>query len=719
VSIARAACVVVGVACILTVRSYGQPAAQANDVQAVPEFLTAPKPPRESYEPPSIRSIPGPQGESILLANSAMKIELRVDTSGRVQITSLRTESGRELLARPADCFSIANADGTAFKDGSSFRLGSWHMWLRTSHAEVELRLAAPEPVTWRLRLYRERPYLEQRFELPEGWREGNRVLVEVLPTAPHLRPVMPVNVMRRGFKKGAANVPGRNRFEFVESCEHLVYDPGARCGLAGFVAGVGGEEKMTAGEIRLLDHATATLGKDDPLARIVLFPFEGPVEKGFLAARRFISDEYSCQKDIYSRFTWNQFWLWQGKYPDWGYHECTAARLLDILPHLTAIGVEALHLDAGWELGTSGTPRPTAKEWTFDPVRFPEGFAPIQKYLREHGMAYITHLFTTAVDDPSIIMPIIENTDLDKLFIDANANEKTLAGLRLVRKKHPDFEVLVHSMNDARRASSFWKWGNLHYLSDINQIYFGEGTWQGYVSNLPPHTTKPRFIDLFTRCASYQAGWIWPYKTFHPPHAGYTMGGMPWYVPDMDVKAASSLIPTMIAACYTYAWGDDPRLVAPDTLSFFLDWTAFWKTFRPYVQEYQHVLPPPDGIHVDGAAHLKGNRGFMILFNPCPKEQEVTLKELLWSPELELDPRRPVELTDWTRPLDPAPLAPVDLASPGGSIAVAPLGYRVLGVNLDFEQTRAEVKRQRSLLVWPPRQLSGPPASQPHPAGQ
>jgi hypothetical protein len=718
VSIARAACLVVWATCILAVPSYAQPSSETTDAPAAPESPAAPTPPGKDHEPPSIRSMPGPQGESIILANHAVKVELRVDASKRIQITSLQTQTGRELLVRPADCFSIVNGDGTSFKEGSAFRLDSWHMWLHISHAEVELKLAAPEPVTWRLRLYRDKPYLEQRFELPEGWRVTNRALVEALPTSPHLRPIMPVNVMKRGFKKGVANVPGRNRFEFVDSCEHLVYDPDGRCGLAAFVAGVGGEEKMTAGEVRLLDHATATLGRDDPLARVVLFPFEGPVEKGFLAVRRFISGEYSCEKDIYSRFTWNQFWLWQGKHQDWGYHEVTAARLLDILPHLTAIGVEALHLDAGWELGTSSTPRPTAKEWIFDPVRFPEGFAPIQKYLRGHGMGYITHLFTKAVDDPSIIMPIIENTDLDKLFIDANANEKTLAGLRLIRKKYPDFEVLVHSMNDARRASSFWKWGNIHYLSDINQIYFGEGTWQGYVSDLPPHMTKPRFIDLFTRCAAYQAGWIWPYKTIHPPHAGYTMGGMPWYVPDMDVKAASSLILTMMAACYTYQWGDDPRLVAPDTLSFFLDWTAFWKTFRPYVQEYQHVLPPPDGIHIDGAAHLQGGRGFMVLFNPGSQEQDVTFKELLWSPELELDPRRPVELTDWTEPLDPAPLPAVDLANPGGAIPVTPLGYRVLGINLDLEQTRAEVRRQRSLLSWPPTQPSGPPASRPEGVG-
>ena len=684
--------------CLAAACAHGQPA------EPVPEFLTAPRPPRESFAVPTVRSTVDAGEESIVLTNYAMAVELRVDSSKRVSITSLRTESGRELLAKPASCFSIVNSDGTVFKDGSSLKLDKSHMWLHNSHAEVELRLSAPEPVTWRLRLYREKPYLEQRFELPEGWRTGERALLEVLPAASSLRPVMPVNVMKRGFKKGAADVPGRNRFEFVDQCEHVVYDPVAHCGLGAFVAGVGGEEKMTAGEIRLLDHPTATLRNDDPVGRIVIFPFEGAVEKGFAAVRRFISEEYSCQRDMHSPFTWNQFWLWQGKYPDWGYQECTAARIIDILPHLTAMGVEALHIDAGWEAGVRDIPRTEYKDWQFDPVRFPEGFAPIRKYLREHGMAYITHLFTGATNDPKIIMPLIEDTDLDKLFIDANANEKTLACLRTVRKKHPDFEVFVHSMNDARRATSYWKWGNIHYLSDFNQIYFGEGTWGGYANDLPAHTTKARFIDLFTRCAAYQAGWVWPYKGIHPPHAGFTMGGMDWYTPDMDVKAASSLILTTIAARYTYGWGDDPRLVAPDTLSFFLDWTAFWKTFRPYMQEYQHVLPPPDGVHIDGVAHLRGNEGFMILFNPGPKEQKVTLKELLWSPELELDPRRPVELTDWTKPLEPAGIGSVDLAKPEGELRVEPLGYRVIGVNVDLAAKKAEVVRQRSLLHWPPK---------------
>ena len=33
------------------------------------------------------------------------------------------------------------------------------------------MRLAAPERVIWRLRLYRGKPYLEQRFDVPADWR--------------------------------------------------------------------------------------------------------------------------------------------------------------------------------------------------------------------------------------------------------------------------------------------------------------------------------------------------------------------------------------------------------------------------------------------------------------------------------------------------------------------------------------------------------------------
>lgn len=662
-----------------------------------------PRPPRETYEAPSIHAVEEGGSEKIVLQNFALTLELQRDAAQQVRITSLKTEAGCELLAEPSAGFSILDGDGTPFRDASGFKLETWHAWLHNSYAEVELRLRAPEPVVWRLRLDRQKPWLEQSFELPHDWRTGGRTLVVTLLPAVSLRPVMPVNPMKFGFAKGVSAAPSRNSFEFVERSEHLIYDPDRRGGLAAFVVGPGGEESLSRGKVVLTDHATAALGDEDPVAKIVLFPFDGAVEKGFHTLRRFLAEEYSCQQNAYCPFLWNQFWLWQGKHADWGYQECTAARLLDILPHLQAMGVEMLHVDAGWEKGLVSTPRPTPQDWAFDPERFPQGFAPLRKYLREHSMGYATHLFTEAINNPEITLRIVEETDLDKMFLDARANEKTLAAMRRVRARYPGLEVFVHSMDDPRRAASYWKWGNLHYLGDFNQVYFGEGTWAPFLNDLPPEISRPRFVDLFTRVASYQATWVWPYKCLLPPHGGYTFAGMSWYIPEMGLSDASSYVLTTISSRYLYEWGDDPRLLKPEILNYFLDWTAFWKTIRPYLQDSQHVGAPPDGIHVDGVAHLQDGQGFLFLFNPGTKPAEVSWKDVFWSPELELDPRRPAELSDWTQPLAPIGRGSVDLNDPQGHLTIEPLGSRVLGVNLDLDTVRGEVQRQRSLLHGPP----------------
>lgn len=685
------------ICCTLTLTACianAQPAAEP-----VPEYSVAPTAPRQYYDVPTVNATSGPDGEIITIKNYALSATITVDKDMLVSLTSLKTEYGRELLAKPSPCFSIVDGEGKAWRDGSKFKLAKWSMWLHNVDAEVELKLLAPEPVIWRLKTYRDKPYLEMRFETPYGWRTLDRVLVQTLATDPALRPVMPNNLMKRGFTNGMPNLTGRHRFEFVEKSEHMLYSADSHSGLVAFIAGVGGEESLTKGEVKLLDHATPSLGDDDPLGRALLFPFDGPVEKGFATVRKFVGHEYARQGDKYADMLWNQFWLWQWSFPNWGYEQFTAKRIMDILPHLNAIGVETVQLDAGWEKNY--------QEWVFDPVRFPDGFGPIHDYIRSHGMAYKTRTSGRLVDDPDVILRIVKETDLDKLFMDAPTDETTISKLRKVRKVYPSLEVLPHAMHDARRAGSYWFWGNIHYLSDIDMVYFGESNILSWLSKLKPDRNVIRVADLVTRAGAYQANWVWPYKCVLSPHAGWTIAnqpGTPQRYPDMGIPELSSLMTTTLAAQYTFQWGDDPRLLKPEILDYFLNWVAFFKTIRPTLVEYQHILPPPDGLNPDGTAHIINGKGLVFLFNPGDKPAKVSWKEVFWSPELEMDPRTPVELTEWADPMKPTKVATLDLAKPKGEITLQPLSQRVIGVNLDVESVKTEVKRQRSLLTWPPK---------------
>lgn len=665
--------------------------------QAVPEFRAAPGVPKKSWGVPRIRSSVANGSETIELSNDAATVKLVIDADRHIRMVSIRTCGGRELLSGAAACLVVVDEKGGVVKDGAGFAVDSWLPRQHSLYTEAEFRLSAPEAVTWRVRLYRDKPYIEQQFSVPKDWRSTGRAVAQVLTTVESLAPVMPNNSFGRGFSEGRPNLKGRHRFEFVAQSDHLCYDSDRNVGLAAFVAGVGGEERVQSGRLAMLDHAVAALD-GEPVGKFILWPFEGPVENGFLRLRRFVGEEYACQRGKSPFFSWNQFWLWQGGIQPANREVVTAERLIDILPYIAAVGCEEFHLDAGWEAGPG--------DWRFDPKRFPDGFEPLRRLLRQYGMRYHTWMNTAASEDPAVVSDLIEKTDLCKLFHDRTVDEKSIAAMREIRRRYPDFETFVH--HSTSRSGCYW-WGNIHFLSDFNQIYFGEGefwAWSNVLTEKPEGDVNKRFFsrhslragDLVTRSAAYQVNWAWPYTTIVPPHCGWA-----WFE-DRPLDELASRMFTTIAARADYQWGEDPRMLRPEVLSFFMDWTAFFKAARPYLREYQHVLAAPDGIHPDGAAHVVDGRGFVVLCNPGSRKADVSLKELLWEPELELDPTQPVRLSDWTKPLAPAEMQVVDLAKPDGSIGIQPLSYRVLGVNVDVGATLAEVKRQRSLVQWPPQ---------------
>lgn len=708
---------------------FGSVACSAGVEVPIPDFLSPPEKIAEHHDVPVIESQNCPDGERITLRNDFMSVQLLIGRDSRVLLQDIHTKSGHQMLKAPASSLSLVPSDGTVItsggkgfpaawvpedgedievketsndgdtliQDGRTFKVISWHPWHRLSYAEVEIRMQAPEPLTWHLRLYRDRPYLEQQFQISPEWRSQGRALAQNLPLVDSLNPVLPTNAFGRGFSNGRPNLPGRHRFEFVPQSDHVSYDAEKQIGIAAFVAGIGGEERICQGSMILLDHVTETLGSDEPPARFLIWPFEGPVQKGFTYIKAFIRDDYSCQGEKFGPFAWNQFWLWQGGPQPAGTEVVTATRLLDILPHIANLGCEEFHLDMGWEAGPG--------DWRFHPERFPQGFAPFKEFLRQRGMRYHTWMNDYASDDPDFLRPLIEQTDMCKLFLDRVVTEPSIASIRKLRESYPEFETFGHHTTS---RSSYYPWGNMHFLSDINQTYFGEGQFWMWSNILPGESDEPdvnkRFFtthslragDLVTRTAAYQAHWVWPYKCIVPPHCGWA-----WFE-ERSLEELASRMFTTIAARYDYQWGLDPRLVRGEVLDFFLDWTAFFKTARPYLQQYQHVLAPPDGIHPDGAAHLIDGRGFVVLCNPSEEAADVEWKEILWEPELQLDPAARIAVTDWSDPLAPSDIGTVHVEQPEGSLALEPLSYRVIGLDIEVQSVLDAVIQERSKLHGP-----------------
>jgi hypothetical protein len=73
-----------------------------------------------------------------------------------------------------------------------------------------------------------------------------------------------------------------------------------------------------------------------------------------------------------------------------------------------------------------------------------------------------------------------------------------------------------------------------------------------------------------------------------------------------------------------------------------------------------------------------------------------VDWREILWEPELGLDGGARVSISDWTEPMAPVQLTDLDVAAPEGGLVMAPLSYRVLGVNVDVDRFAALVRSAR-----------------------
>lgn len=644
--------------------------------------------------------------EHITLSNAAVSFSIRIDPNHRAMVDSLKAVmTGEELLAAPSSIF--IGAIGTEKITSDSYQVTKWRGFQYPDYAELvmeftrEKDVPGPASIVWKVRAFRLHPWIEQTFDLDAG----DLVLGQVLETKSALRPVMPANLFGRGFSNGKPNIPDRRRFEWVEESEHLCYDPNAKVGLWGFVAEIGGQERIAKGRFSLIQNPSFRTRRDRTIGPFVLQPFHGPVEIGFTQLRDYIQDSYSVQKRTPALFEWNQFWHWQGGPRTVDLGVVTEKRLFDVLPGLVKMGLEEFHLDIGWQRSQG--------DWTLATDRFPGGWQALRDFNRRNGLSYHTWVNDGSTDSPEFILDLIDKSALSRLFMDRQVSEKTIESVEKVRKVHPGFSTSCHNSTS---RSSYWPWGNIHFLSDFNQIYFGEGQYWAWSNILPEAKIEPkddplypqrteaeRFFsrhdmgagDLITRAAAYQAHWAWPFNSVIPPHSSWD-----WFE-KRPIEQLRSRAITYLACKFKYEWGFDPAGLSPEAIEFQLACTSWFKANRAYLTAYQHVLDAPDGKGIDAAAHFIGQSGFIFLFNPSEKEQQVSWREMLWEPELQLAGKQ-ATLSDWTGLVSYKSLGRQNLSSPRGGIRLEPHGVRVIGVNLDCDAVLKRVLEERSRISSP-----------------
>ena len=316
--------------------------------------------------------------------------------------------------------------------------------------------------------------------------------------------------------------------------------------------------------------------------------------------------------------------------------------------------------------------------------------------------------------DSADFMLDLIGKSDINRLFMDRQVSENTIEAVEKVRAEYPGFSTNSHNSTS---RSAYWPWGNIHFLSDFNQIYFGEGQFWAWSNILPEANVEPkhdplfpqrteaeRFFsrhdlyagDLITRAAAYQAQWVWPFNCVIPPHNGWT-----WFE-KRPIEQLRNRLFTYLACQFNYQWGFDPRRLTPEAIDLHLDCTAWFKVNRNYLTVYQHVLDAPDGVNVDAAGHLVGQSGYIFLFNPSDHEQQVDWQQILWEPELQLGGDS-VTLSDWTAMTSFKPLPVQSLAEPSGHLSLGPREIRVLGINLPCEDVLKQVRRERGKLSLSP----------------
>ncbi len=272
---------------VLDPASVPPPAAMGKALPFVPGNPNQTRRPPADLGIPRITSDRAPEAVALTLSNSAVAMRITISNSGRASIDQLRNNlTGEELLSGASQIFHVF---GKSPVSSDAFKVERWDAYQYADYAELVVVFNSDKAasVTWRTRVYRTRPQIEQDFETPLG----DAILGQVLNVRPSLQPIMPANLFGRGFTSGKPNIPDRHRFEIVQESDHVSYDPQTQTGLWGFVAEIGGQERIAAGQFALIQNPSFRTRRSGRLGPLILQPFHGPVEIGFLDLRRYIPE--------------------------------------------------------------------------------------------------------------------------------------------------------------------------------------------------------------------------------------------------------------------------------------------------------------------------------------------------------------------------------------------------------------------------------------------
>lgn len=383
---------------------------------------------------------------------------------------------------------------------------------------------------------------------------------------------------------------------------------------------------------------------------------------------------------------------------------------LLDTVDRMQSAGFyDMLHIDAGWQ---SGAPLSVNTE------RFPNGLDPIigklkadgktlglwinpfsRSYESLEGYSDFANSNPAWVDnsDPkkrfcplsgagdyirNRLLDIARNWPLDEIYWDgADWNiSNCLSDERGWRTPDEEYHNMIkfyagilrdlHAIRPNLRVNIWSSPPDIHWLSVADQVQLSD-------IDEPPVLTS----ELLRRQQMYYATFNMPYPTIWGDWYGISYKrswsdglGLP-----LDIIKYATV--SVIGNGAIQAGGSLDLANTPPAVIQFLNQLFSWrKQYADYFNVYQHVLGFPDGMNIDGEAHLINGKGFILLFNPTNTAKQVDLP--LSEPELELKAGVYYNISNWTELSNGVSLGQ---ARPGDkmTLTIPGYGYKIIGINM------------------------------------
>ncbi|MEI7555014.1 alpha-galactosidase [Candidatus Chlorohelix sp.] len=433
-----------------------------------------------------------------------------------------------------------------------------------------------------------------------------------------------------------------------------------------------------------------------------VLGAWRGNLELGFKRYNEYIYNQYAVVKGKRDPVWFSTWYPYE--------QEINEKLLLDVIDQMQLVGFyDMLHIDAGWQLGAP---------LQVNPERFPNGLDPIvaklkannktlglwinpfsRSYEAQEGYNEFAAQHPKWVDkqDPkqrfcplsgagdyihARMLEIARNYPLEEIYWDGrdwyiSGCQSSESRWRTPDEEHHEmikyYASLLSELRTIRPDLRVALWSapaNVHWLSVVDQVQLSD-------LDTPPILEG----ELARRQQIFQATYEYPYSSIWGDWYGVNYRrtlnqglGQP-----LNILKYATI--SVIGNGATQAGGSlDLTKVPKEYLSFLKELFNWRKQFAEYFTVYQHVLNFPDGVNIDGAAHILNGRGFIILFNPSPNSGQVDLP--LSEPSLELNAATAYTLNDWTELTEPIQMGKV---KPGDTyrLTIPGYGYRIIGVNL------------------------------------